>query len=129
MYQAEGAVFSPQQVGEEAREVGLVSPAPAGRVEARGDGKVDVGHEPGDETHSQGHQEAERQPLTESIHIEQVSTLIDSSRCSPNILFVNGAFISGNVCNHRCSSLFGLEHTYGTGIPFILFQYDAEIII
>lgn len=56
-YQTEGAVFSPQQVGQQARQSGLIPPAPAGCVEVGRDGQVDVRQKSSDETHSQRHKD------------------------------------------------------------------------
>lgn len=62
-YQTEGAIFSPQQVGQEAQQGGLIPPAPAGCVEVGGDGEVGVWQKASEETHSQGHKTTPRQLL------------------------------------------------------------------
>ncbi len=62
-YQAEGAVFSSEQVCEEAVERCLVSPAPASSVEVGGNGQVDVGHKASQEARPQRHQTKEGQTL------------------------------------------------------------------
>lgn len=68
MYQTEGAIFSSEQVCEEAVERRLVSPAPASSVEVGGNGQVDVGHKASQETHPQRHQTNKGQTLWE-IHV------------------------------------------------------------
>ena len=76
MYQTEGAVFSPQQVGQQAGQSGLIPPAPAGCVEVGGDGQVDVWQKACEETHSQRHQAMQRQLLLRS-HGTHVLKLLD----------------------------------------------------
>lgn len=63
MYQTEGAVFSPQQVGQQTRQRGLIPPAPPGFVEVGGDGQVDVGQKADEEAHTQGQKATQRQLL------------------------------------------------------------------
>lgn len=53
VYQAEGAVLSPEQVCKQATEGRLVSPTPSGFIKIRRDGQVDIGQESGEETHTQ----------------------------------------------------------------------------
>lgn len=65
LYQAEGAVFSSEQVCEEAMDRRLVSPAPASSVEVGGNWQVDVGHKASQKTRPQGHQIKEGQTLWE----------------------------------------------------------------
>lgn len=64
LYQTEGAIFSPQQVGQQARQGGLIPPAPAGCVEVGGDGQVDVWQKAREETQSQRHKNMQRQLLS-----------------------------------------------------------------
>lgn len=55
-HQAEGAILGPQQVGQQPRQGGLVTPAPAGLVEEGGDRQVDVGGEAQEETQGERQQ-------------------------------------------------------------------------
>lgn len=64
MYQTEGAVFHPQEVGQQTRQGGLIPPAPPGFVEKRGDGQVDVRQEANKETYSQSYETRHRQLLS-----------------------------------------------------------------
>lgn len=52
-YQTEGAIFSPQQVGQQTRQGGLIPPAPPGFVEVGRDGQVDVRQKAKEETDTQ----------------------------------------------------------------------------
>lgn len=62
-YQTEGAIFSPQQVGQQTRQGGLIPPAPPRFVEVGGDGQVDVGQKADEEAHPQGQKATRRQLL------------------------------------------------------------------
>lgn len=62
-YQTEGAIFSPQQVGQKTRQGGLISPAPPGFVEVGGDGQVGVWYKAKEETHTQRQKATQRQLL------------------------------------------------------------------
>lgn len=62
-YQTEGAIFSPQQVGQQTRQGGLIPPAPPGFVEVGGDGQVEVWQKANEETHAQRQKATHRQLL------------------------------------------------------------------
>lgn len=53
VYQAEGAVLSPEQVRKQAAEGRLVSPTPSSFVYVGGNGQVEIGQESSKETHTQ----------------------------------------------------------------------------
>lgn len=62
-YQTECAIFSSQQVGQQTRQGGLVTPAPAGCVEVGWNRQVDVRQEASEETESQRYKATQRQLL------------------------------------------------------------------
>ncbi len=79
-YQTEGAIFSPQQVGQQARQGGLIPPAPAGGVEVGGHGQVDVRQKASEETNSQRHKNTQRQLLSR-LWAKQILNVFQPSAC------------------------------------------------
>lgn len=67
VYQTEGAIFSPQQVGQQTPQGGLIPPAPPGSVQVGGDGQVDVGQKADKEAHAQGQKATQRQLLLRTL--------------------------------------------------------------
>lgn len=62
-YQTECAIFSSQQVGQQTRQGGLVTPAPVGCVEVGWNRQVDVRQEASEETESQRYKATQGQLL------------------------------------------------------------------